>query len=215
MRMPSQKQRRSLEKATARYEGQLELASGYLLARGIEVATARRWRLGVCSEPEVGHESAIGRLAIPYTNRLGVIGIKFRCMSGHVCKEHQCPKYLAPLGQELYLFNVTAVDDDGSTIHITEGELDAVVLAEVLGEPVVGVPGASAWRPHHPWHFRGFERVLVWADGDKAGQDLARMLRKELPAAEIVTMPQGCDVNSVYVERGAEAIRKLAGEDEE
>ncbi len=176
---------------------------------------ARKWRLGVCSEPEPGHESAVGRLAIPYTNRLGVIGIKFRCMSDHVCKEHSCPKYLAPLGQEPYLFNVTAVDDEADTIHITEGELDAVVLATVLGEPVVGVPGSSAWRPHHPWHFRGFGRVLVWADGDKAGQDLARMLRKELPAAEIVTMPQGQDVTSVYVAHGAEGIQKLAGEDDD
>lgn len=176
---------------------------------------AERWRLGVCSDPEPGHEVAVGRLAIPYTNKLGVIGIKFRCITGHSCKEASCPKYLAPLGQEPYLFNVAAVDEDADTIHITEGELDAIVLAEVLGQPVVGLPGSSAWRQHHPWHFRGFSRVLVWADGDKAGQDLARMLRKEIPAAEIVTMPQGQDVTEVYVQLGAEGIIKLAGEDDE
>jgi DNA primase len=157
----------------------------------------------------------VGRLSIPYSNRLGVIGIKFRCLSEHNCKAEQCPKYLSPLGQELYLYNVTAVEDEASTVHITEGELDAVVLTETLGEPVVGVPGTSAWRPHHPWHFRGFERVLVWPDGDKAGVDWARMLRKELPAAEIVTMPDGHDVTSLYVEAGVETIRRLAGEDEE
>ncbi len=215
MRMPSAKQRKLLEKATARYEGQIQIAHSYLEQRGLSVDMVARARLGVCSEPELGHESAVGRLAIPYTNRLGVIGIKFRCMADHVCKEHSCPKYLAPLGQEPYLYNVLAVDEEAATIHITEGELDAIVLAHVLGEPVVGVPGASAWRPHHPWHFRGFERVLVWADGDKAGQDLARMLRKELPAAEIVTMPAGADVNSIFYDGGPDAIRKLAGEDDD
>lgn len=141
--------------------------------------------------------------------------MKFRCLADHDCKEAKCPKYLAPLGQEPYLYNVAAVDEEADTIHITEGELDAIVLATVLGQPVVGLPGANAWRPHHPWHFRGFARVLVWADGDKAGQDLARMLRKELSAAEIVTMPQGQDVTDVFVQLGAEGIIKLAGEDDE
>lgn len=204
-----------MEKATTRYQAQVGAAIGYLGERGITAATAERWRLGVCSEPEPGHEASLGRLAIPYINRLGVIGIKFRCLAAHSCKAESCPKYLAPLGQEPYLYNVLAVETSAGTIHITEGELDAVALAETLGEPAVGVPGASAWRQHHPWHFRGFERVLVWADGDKAGQDLARMLRKELSTAEIVTMPDGHDVSSLLMQSGPDVIRKLAGEDDE
>lgn len=215
MRMPSPKQRRSLEKAVARYETELEIASGYLQERGIEPPVARRWRLGVCSEPEPGHEAAVGRLVIPYTNKLGVIAVRFRCLRDHSCKADNCPKYWGPLGQEAYLFDVLAVESDSPTIHITEGELDAVVLDQVLGEPVVGVPGTGSWKAHCPWHFRGFERVLVWGDGDKAGQDFARMLRKDLPAAEIVTMPNGHDVNSLYVESGAEALKKLAGDEDE
>ncbi len=215
MRMPSAKQRKSLERATARYQTTLTQAAGYLEQRGISLAMAEAARLGVCSEPEVGHEASLGRLSIPYINKAGVIGIKFRCMQTHICKEHNCPKYLAPLGQDIYLYNILAVEADASTIHITEGELDALVLAHVLSEPAVGVPGASSWKGHHPWHFRGFERVLVWADGDKAGQDLARLLRKEISAAEIVTMPDRHDVNSLYATQGPEALRKLAGEDDE
>lgn len=214
MRMPSPKQMRSLERATVRYETQLPTVLGYLGARGITEAMARRHRLGVCSEPELGHESSVGRLAIPYTNRAGVIGIKFRCLRDHSCKAESCPRYLAPLGQEVFLFNVLAVEEDASTIHITEGELDAVVLAEVTGEPVVGCPGTGSWRPHHPWHMRGFERVLVWPDGDQAGTDWARMLRKDVSTAEIVTMPSGHDVTSLYTQAGADAIRRLAGDDD-
>lgn len=213
MRMPSVKQRRLLERAATKYQQQVQLASGYLGARGITREVATRWRLGVCSIPEPGHEVGAGRLVIPYLNRAGVMGLKFRCIQAHDCKAEQCPKYLAPLGQEAYLFNVLAVESDASTIHVTEGELDAVVLCEALAEPVVGVAGASVWKPHHPWHFRGFERVLVWGDGDKAGRDWARMLHKELSTAEVVMMPEGHDVNSLFVTSGAEALRKLAGDD--
>lgn len=215
MRMPSTKQLRSLEKATQIYEGTLAEGTAYLKGRGIEVETAVAARLGVVISPEPGHEHAQGRLAIPYQNKLGVIGFKFRCVAGHDCKAESCPKYIIPVGQDEYLFNVAAVDVDADTIHITEGEMDCVVLGQVLGEPVVGLPGASVWSPHHPWHFKGWPRVLCWADGDKAGQDMARRLRKDIQSLETVPMPSGHDVNSLFLEQGAEAIRRLAGHDEE
>lgn len=215
MRMPSRKLRRSLEKATLEYEKNRDLATSYLSARGIDPLVAEKWRLGVVASPEPGHEHAAGRLSIPYTNRLGVIGLKFRCLIGHDCKAEKCPKYLQPLGQEDYLFNVLDVDEEGDTLHVTEGELDAIVLKAVLGEPVCGVAGATKWREHYPWHYKGWSRVLVWPDGDKAGDDLGSRFRKEVPAAEIVPMPQGHDITSLYVELGAEAIQKLAGKDDE
>jgi DNA primase len=213
MRMPNRRQLKSLEKAAQRYEANPPL--DYLGSRGIDGVTAKTWRLGVVESPDPGHEAAVGRLSIPYANRLGVIGFKFRCVIGHDCKEAGCPKYLTPLGQEEFLFNVVAADDDGDTIHITEGELDCVVLSMVLGEPVVGFSGVNAWKPHHPFHFKGWSRVLVWSDGDKAGQDFGRRVRKELGNAEVVPIPNGHDVSSLYLELGAEAIRKLAGREEE
>jgi len=215
MKMPGVKQLRLLERATAKYQESLPLASTYLRGRGIDLFTAELWRLGVVSQPEPGHEAMIGRLCIPYVNRLGVIAHKFRCMADHDCKTENCAKYLGLLGQEAYLFNVVATDDCGSTIHITEGELDAIVLTSVLGEPVVGVPGADAWRPYTPWHFRGYDSVFVWADGDRAGKNFARAVKDSVGTAEIVAMPNGHDVNSLYLEVGAEGIRKLCGVDEE
>lgn len=176
---------------------------------------AELWRLGVVASPEPGHENAIGRLCIPYINRAGVAAVKFRCLVNHDCKAEHCAKYTQPLGQETYLFNVLAVEDDATQIHITEGEFDAIILTSVLGEPAVGLPGATQWKQHYPWHFKGFDRVLVWPDGDKAGQDMASKVRKELPNAEIVGMPAGFDVTSLYLEAGEGALHKLAGEDEE
>lgn len=215
MRMPSKRQLKSLEKATQIYEAEMGSALAYLTDRGISNETALAARLGVVASPEPGHEHAKGRLSIPYTNKLGVIGIKFRCLQNHDCKAESCPKYIIPVGQEEYLYSILDADEDADTIHITEGELDRVVLKQVLGEPAVGLPGASVWAPHHPFHFKGWSRVLSWADGDKAGQDMNRRIRKDVPGLECVAMPSGHDVTSVFLELGAEAIRKLAGLDEE
>lgn len=215
MRMPSASQRKSLERAVTKYEAEIPIALDYLAARGITKEMAAEWRLGVVYSPEPGHEAAIGRLCIPYQNKLGVIGVKFRCLQAHECKTEKCPKYINPLGQESYLFNVLSTEADADTIHLCEGELDTVILAHVLNEPVVGLPGAQNWKPHYPFHFKGFDRVLVWADGDKAGEDMGRMVRKEVPNAEIVLMPTGYDVSEIYSEMGAEALRKLAGLEDE
>lgn len=216
MRMPSPRQLRSLEKATQIYEGNLAAVTAYLTGRGLTLETALAARLGAVLSPEPGHEHAAGRLSIPYTNKLGVIGLKFRCVVGHDCKAESCPKYIIPNGQDEYLYGVSDADIDADTFHITEGELDRLILKQVLGEPVVGLPGASVWAPHHPWHFKGWSRVLSWADGDKAGQDMNRRLRKDIPGLETVPMPSGHDVNSLLLWQGAEAIKRLAGmEDEE
>lgn len=214
MRMPSASARRLLEKATANYQTDLILADSYLNGRGIGLATANEWRLGVVSSPEPGHETYTGRLCIPYQNKLGVIGLKFRCIAGHDCKAAGCTKYLCPDGQERYLFNVADVDKAAPVLHITEGELDAIVLAEAFGEPVVGWPGTGVWQPHWPYHCQGFERVIGWPDGDKAGKDWAAKLRKEIPAFEAVNMPSGKDVNDLYLEAGTEALKALAGVEE-
>ena len=214
MRMPSVKQLKSLEKATVIYETELEEAKDYLRGRGITRETAKAARLGVVTSPEPGHEHAKGRLSIPYTNKLGVIGIKFRCLD-HEDKFEGCPKYIIPTGQEQYLYGVVDADEDSDTIHITEGELDCLVLRQVLGEPAVAIPGSSVWKPHHLWHFKGWPRVVLWADGDKAGQDMASRLRKDIQGLEVVPMPHGHDVNSLFLEQGAEAVRKFAGLEEE
>lgn len=215
MRMPSKKQLKSLERATQIYEGKVALAMDYLTGRGITKETALTARLGVVESPEPGHEHAVGRLSIPYMNKLGVIALKFRCLAHTDCKAYDCPKYIIPTGQETYLYGVADADEDADTLHVTEGELDRLIIRQVLDEPAVGLPGATVWEDHHPWHFKGWPRVLLWPDGDKAGQDMARRLRKEVHNLEVAPIPSGHDVNSLYLEQGAEAIRRLAGLDDD
>lgn len=162
--------------------------------------------------PEPGHEAFINRIAIPYIDMLGVYGMKFRCMVDHDCKAQNCSKYLALPGQEIGIYGVVDTDSTNDTIHVTEGELDRNVLKQVFpDEPVVGVPGVNLWKPYHQFHFSGFERVLIWADGDKAGHDLANRIRNEVKQAEMVTLPSGLDVSDMYMHRGADALRALVG----
>ncbi len=216
MRMPSSVQMKSLEKAAVTYGRSLTLATGYLSAKGIpDLDVVTGWRLGVVESPEPGHDQYVGRLAIPYLNRAGVVGFKFRCLSDHDCKEFGHEKFMALPGQPVFLYNVVACDSAADTIHVVEGEPDTWVLSLVFpGEPVVGCPGAGQWQPHWPAHFRGFDRVLLWPDGDKAGRNMADKWRKEIPSAEVVRLPAGFDVAELFVAEGADIFRRLAGVEE-
>lgn len=206
-----------LERTTAAYEASIASGIGYLNARGItdeDVIAAAR--LGVVDSPEPGHEHLRGRLCIPYIDMIGVFGQKFRCTVDHDCKAEGCPKYLALEGQEVGIYGIVDADSTMDTCHVTEGELDRLILKQVFpSEPVLGIPGTQTWKPHHHFHFDGFERVLIWADGDKAGLDLAHRIIKEVRTAELVTVPKGLDVTELYLQVGAEVLRKMAGLEEE
>lgn len=216
MQKPGKRLRRTLERATANYETSLSLAASYLLARGIELETAVAARLGVVVSPEPGHEPFLSRLCIPYVDVKGVYGLKFRCLTHDDCKSEGCPKYLALPGQEVSMYGVVDADSTMPTIHIAEGELDRLVLKQVFaGEPAVGIPGVQTWLPHHSFHFSGFERVIMWPDGDKAGADLANRIRKDVRGMETMPIPSGFDVSSFYMAYGADALRAMAGVDED
>ena len=201
----------SLEAAVTKYEAALETASPYLESRGIDLAAARRFRLGVVSDPEPGHESGRGRLAIPYLTKTGPVAIKFRCIRQHSCKEQWHAKYAAPTGQEVKLYNTKAFFADEDIIAITEGEIDALILTEYCRIPAVGVPGAGNWknRRHWPRMFSGYQKVLVFRDPDDAGEELAARIADSLMQATIIELPK--DVNETFIEQGADYIRQMAG----
>lgn len=203
--MPSASVTSFLGAATELYQEQLGLGLEYLAGRGISEAAARAARLGVVGTPARTHDRFQGRLAIPYVTRAGVVNIKFRSMDGAE------PKYLCLPNSKPLLYNVGAFFHPGSRIGITEGELDAVVLSHEVGLPAVAVPGVSMWDDHHPRCFTGFDQVLVFADGDGPGYDLAKRISRDLEQAQVIYMPDGQDVTDVYLAEGADGIRKRAG----
>lgn len=190
-------QKELLGKATKKYAENIHLASDYLVSRGISQEVARLASLGVVSEPEVGHEQYAGRLAIPYITKTGVVDLRFRSLNPAVE-----PKYMGMTGAETRMYNVLDVEQAGDFIGVCEGEMDTITLSYCVGIPCIGVPGANSWKKHYTRLLADFERVFIFADGDQPGTEFAKSLARELPVT-IVQLPEGEDVNSMYVQAGA------------
>lgn len=203
--MLSAELRKSLEQATLKYMGSLSVAEAYLESRGITLEVAAGFGLGVVAEPMAGHDIFEGRLAIPYLTNSGPVNMKFRCIRYHDCKTVGCPKYIAWPGLGSNIYGVQAYAQAEDILCVTEGELDALTL-NMLGIPAVGIPGADNWKAHWSDVLSDFAIVLVFSDGDKAGQDFAKRLIQEVHAINI-RMPEGEDVNSMYLKEGPQYLR--------
>jgi DNA primase len=191
-------QKELLGRATEKYGASIYRAEDYLKNRGIPIEVARLASLGVVEEPEVGHEQYIGRLAIPYITKTGVVDLRFRSLNPAVE-----PKYMGLTGAETKMYNVLDIEKANNFIGVCEGELDTVTMSGCVGIPCIGVPGANSWKKHYTRLLADFERVFVFADGDQPGTEFARALARELPVT-IIQLPDGHDVNSMYVQEGAE-----------
>jgi DNA primase len=169
----------------------------------------KEFRLGVVNEPEPGHEWLLGRLAIPYLGPRGnVYNLRFRCLAHEDCKAEGCDaKYISLPGYPSRVYNVRAIKGGHTTLHVTEGELDAVTLT-ACGLAAVGLPGVDSLPAHFPRLVAGFSHVFLWVDGDEAGRGLVREFTKKVPWAEAIYMKAGEDVNSVFVNGGEAAIRE-------
>jgi hypothetical protein len=209
--MLSSEQRQSLASATLRYAKDLDGALPYLEARGITEAIARSENLGFVKSPILGHGPATGRLAIPYITDAGPISMNFRCIEDHDCKlvdKHS--KYWKPAGMPSRLYGVQDYFTDSLSLHVTEGELNRLVLRYHLKLPAFGIPGATNWKPSWKRIFKDFDHVIHWSDGDPAGDGMAKKLAKELGQTyKQVRMPDKQDVNSLFLEKGVEHLRSL------
>lgn len=152
-------------------------------------------------------------LAIPYLRRHGsspefAVSIRFRCLQTHEHQGHG--KYNTEPGDQGRLYNTQALTRPEEWVVITEGELDALTV-EVCEIPAVGVPGATQWKPHFARAFAGYDTVYILTDGDEAGHKFGRAVADTLPNARIIPMPDGHDVNSLYVAEGKESILERMG----
>jgi DNA primase len=194
-------QKKNLQEAAEKYNQNLSLAEDYLLQRGLTLKDGNRYLLGVVTDPLPGHELYKDRLVIPYITRTGIVDIRFRSI------DNTEPKYLGLPGASTHLFNVSALFRANDWIAVCEGEIDTITLDTKVGFPTIGVPGANNWKKHYYKLLADFEKIFIFADGDQAGQDFARQLAKELGTVTIISMPEGEDVNSIYVARGADYFK--------
>lgn len=203
MRPLNKSLRKELESLTSQYQEGLSSALPYLQARGIDQDSAEKFRLGVVNDSSFNN----GRLAIPsLLPDGGVYSIRFRRLG------EDGPKYRGMAGVQTRLFNVRAVHEAGDEIHVTEGELDAVIL-DSLGYNAVAVCGSESWKRHHPRMLAGFQRVYVWGDGDDAGKKFSATVRDSLLTAKECKLDAGADVTDTFMAYGHEGIKKAMGED--
>lgn len=201
----SKSQRELLARATENYEQNMADIMPYLTSRGITEQTARMFRLGFVKEPEMGHEPYVGKLAIPYMTPAGPIDIRFRSLNSD-----GGPKYMSRPGATTHIFNIGALAADSDLLVICEGELDTVVATQA-GFNAVGLPGANNWKSFYSRVLADWNKVILLCDGDNAGREMAKNLSRELDNVFPVFMPEGQDVNDVYLAEGAEGLRKRAG----
>lgn len=208
------------ENRTARYSAQLKRITpphgivDYLRSHAITFAIANQYRLGAVVDPLPVDSNYQGMLAIPYLTPGGVKAVKYRCVADHACDEHRHGKYSAPKGQRVRIYNTAAYFSAGDTIGVCEGEIDAIVATEKLGLPTLGVPGALQWRAHQvPWRLAlaDFEQVVIFADGDDAGQSFADDVAESVGAgALIVRCLPGYDVARTVAENKTdELLRRM------
>jgi DNA primase len=201
----SSSQKNFLLQATQRYAAKIELAEEYLLSRQLSVEEAKVFHLGVVEDPLPGHEAYLGRLAIPYITPSGVVDIRFRGM------HNEDPKYMGLVGAKTTMFNTQACFVADKYICVTEGEFDCIMMTVKTMHPTIGIPGANNWKPHYAKILDDFDTVIVLADGDAAGLEFGKKISRELGNVNIVSMPEGEDVNSVMIKRGSDWIDERIG----
>jgi DNA primase len=153
----------------------------------------------------MGHEPYVGKLAIPYLTPTGVIDIRFRSLNSD-----GGPKYMSRPGATTHIYNINALSNDSDVLAICEGELDTVVATQA-GFSAVGLPGANNWKSFYNRVLADWSKVVLLCDGDNAGREMAKHLSRELDNVFPVFMPEGQDVNDVYLTEGADGLRKRAG----
>lgn len=206
---PSTAQKLSLESLVQRFEQHQSRVLPYLTGRGLAGA-AERFRLGFVEPADDIPRQHWNRMSIPYLTATGPVQIRYRCLAGHDCKERGCSKYLGDKGVEVTLYNASTLLDASGPVVLCEGELDAVAVETIAGLPAVGVPGSQAWKRHPYWArcFVGLDLILA-ADGDAAGEDLAATIAADLPELRVVRLPDGDDANSVLQRDPAGFVRRL------
>jgi DNA primase len=206
--LPSNEQRRLLERATLSYMENVEAAEEYLAGRGIDLRAARIAGLGVADKTVLEYKDFAGRLAIPYFTPAGPVNMVFRCIRDHDCKsQSEHGKYVRAPGLGVNLYGVQSYRYATSYMCITEGELDALSLG-IMGIPAIAVPGAENWKDHWNLVFQDFESIFVFEDGDAAGKKFGLRVAKELGATRM-KMPEREDVNSMMVKQGYPYFKKI------
>ncbi|MEU9044080.1 toprim domain-containing protein [Kitasatospora sp. NPDC048343] len=170
------------------------------------------FRLGVVVDPHPGHSRYQGMLAIPYLGHDGrPLTLRFRCLQEHNHRDHGHGKYNTLPDDPPRLYGVDSIHQAGDEIHLTEGELDRIILRKI-GLHAVAAPGSEMFFARHRRMLAGFSRVWVWGDPDDAGAKFTNKICRSLRSAKGVRLRVG-DVTETFLHGGAQSLHDLIDEE--
>lgn len=128
------------------------------------------------------------------------------------------PKDFRVIGKPTQLFGQREFTAGGRKLVITEGELDALSIAEAFHQlkntiyPVVSIPSSSQLDlllTHREW-IRSFNEVILWMDTDEAGQNALNRAAKIIGFDKAKVVNSTCkDANETLLEHGAQEINRI------
>lgn len=126
-----------------------------------------------------GTDFLYAHITIPYFVNGNVVSIRGKEIGG---------KYLTPPGNKAYPYNLDAVEGAEQLI-ICEGEFDAMI-ADQMGFPAIGLPGAMGWQDDWTPLIAHVPRVFICFDEDDTGRKGADRTNDKLGGtAKIVHLP--------------------------
>lgn len=156
------------------------------LERRLSLFTIQAWKLGADKH---------GNPALPIRKPNGqLIGIKVRRMD----TDESGAKYrVHPSGVNPPLFGSHRFDPSLRYAHLTEGEIDAVSLAQMGYKNVLGVPGQGVWPDGSDELLKDCQRIWLWFDPDLAGDAGVEVRAKHLGIHRCFRVPLPSDVNDM------------------
>lgn len=195
---PQQQKRKAAGMITGSYT---DLAS-----RGLRQDTLRKFRY------QVGEYRGQPCHVAPYMNRKGEIVAQHLRLPKDADGNKEMP-WLGDTKQIFQLFGQSAWGSGGRKIVVTEGEIDAMTVAQVqdLKWPVVGVPGTKSEKyiqRASDW-LETFDQVIFMFDGDDPGREAARSCASVLTPGKafIAELPDGYDPNDLLVSKKSHVIQ--------
>lgn len=122
--------------------------------------------------------SSNGRIALPYYRDGEIVNVKYRGKGKGNWKEFSQEKQCRPT-----LYGADMVKPEMESLIITEGEFDALSLAQYGYDNVVSIPGGAQndkWIEEE-WDFlEAFKIIYLVMDNDEAGKEALRVFAKRL-----------------------------------
>ena len=178
----------------------------YLKSRGLSELACTTYE--ITSQKE--HDNI---LVIPFKDENGIVQcIKYRKMDFDPTKDKN--KEWFERGGKSILFGMNHCDYEIDTLVLTEGQLDALSLADVGIMNPVSVPTGqlgTTWIPHC-WDFmQKFKKLIVFGDNEKGHVTLVDMVRDRFPNMQVLVVRtedyKGCkDANEILQKYGADQL---------